>query len=138
MSFFAGVLGCGPGVSDDRSNNSSSVGVSEPAGLQASPVAGNVTNSATTKDTLSPPPGFSALPKEQFGGSNHKAMPPDDVEAQERLKDLNIWATQGFAGGNAPLLRALNDPDERVRARAQELMEGDWSAAIAEKYRTSQ
>jgi hypothetical protein len=36
-----------------------------------------------------------------------------------------------------PLL-ALNDPDERVRARAQELMEGDWAAAIAEKYRASQ
>jgi hypothetical protein len=138
MSVFAGVLGCGPGASDNRSNDNSPVGVSEPAGLQASPVAGNVTNSATTEGTLSPPPDFSSLPKEQFAGSNHKAMTADDLKARERLKDLNIWATEGFAGGNDPLLRALNDPDERVRARAQELMEGDWSAAIAEKYRAPQ
>jgi len=138
MSFFAGVLGCGPGAPDDRSNHNSPVAVSDPAGLQPSPVAGNVTNSATTEGTLSPPTGFSALPKEQFAGPNHKAMAPDDVEAQERLKNLNIWAKQGFAGGEAPLLHALNDPDERVRARAQELMVADWSAEIAEKYRASQ
>ena len=138
MSFFAGVLGCGPGAPDNRLNNSSPVSVSEPDGLQASPVAGNATTSATTEGTLSPPPGFSAQPKEQFGGSNRKAMVPDDLEAQERLKNLNIWAKQGFEGGEAPLLRALNDPDERVRARAQELMVGDWPAEIAEKYRASQ
>ena len=64
-------------------------------------------------------------------------MIPDDVGAQERLKDLNISAEQGFVEGDAPLIRALNDPDERVRARAQELMVGDWSAEIAADYHPS-
>lgn len=86
-SYFAGVLGCGLGAPDNRSNNSSPIGVSEPSGLQARPVAGNVVTSATTEGTLSPATGFSAQPKEQFAGSNHKAMAPDDVEAQERLKN---------------------------------------------------
>jgi HEAT repeat protein len=65
-------------------------------------------------------------------------MVPDDLAAQERLKDLNISAKQGFQEGDAPLIRALNDPDERVRARAQELMAGDWSAEIDADYRASQ
>jgi hypothetical protein len=124
MSFFAGVLGCGPGASDDRPNHNSPIGVSEPAGLQKSPVAGNATTAATAK----------GIPKEPFSGSNHKAMPPDDVKAQERLKELNVWAKQGFAEEDAPLIRALNDPDERVRARAQELMVGDWSAESTAGY----
>lgn len=138
MSVFAGAFGCGPGASDDRSNHNSPEGVSEPAGLQTGPVAGNAMTPAATKDTLAPPPGFSALPKEQFAGSNHKAKTSDEWEAQERLKNLNILAKQGFVGGDAPLIQALNDPDERVRARAQELMVGDWSAEIAADGQASQ
>jgi hypothetical protein len=124
VSILAGVLGCGSGAPDSQSNNNPPVGVSEPAGLQTSPVAGNATTAATAK----------GIPKEPFSGSNHKAMPPDDVKAQERLKELNVWAKQGFAEEDAPLIRALNDPDERVRARAQELMVGDWAAESAAGY----
>jgi hypothetical protein len=124
VSILAGVLGCGSGAPDSQSNNNPPVGVSEPAGLQTSPVAGNATTAATAK----------GIPNEPFLGSNHKAMPPDDVKAQERLKELNVWAKQGFAEEDAPLIRALNDPDERVRARAQELMVGDWSAESAAGY----
>jgi hypothetical protein len=137
MTVFAGAFGCGPGTSDDRLNNNPPVSVSGPAGLQASPVAGNATNSVTTRGTLSPPPGFSSLPKEQFAGSDHKTMTPDELKAQERLKELNVWAKQGFAEDDAPLIQALNDPDERVRARAQELMVGDWSTEIVADYHVS-
>jgi len=133
VSILAGVLGCGSGAPDSQSNNNPPVGVSEPAGLQRSPVAVNAANPMTTRGTLSPS-GFSAPPKEPFAGSDHKVMPPDDVKAQERLKELNVWAKQGFAEEDAPLIRALNDPDERVRARAQELMVGDWSAESAAGY----
>jgi len=84
----------------------------------------------TTRGTLSPS-GFPAPSKEPLAGSDHKAKIADDVRAQERLKELNVWAKQGFAEEDAPLIRALNDPDERVRARAQELMVEDWPAEIA-------
>jgi hypothetical protein len=131
MTVFVGAFGCGPGTSDDRLNNNPPVGVSGPAGLQTSPVARNATNSVTTRSTLSPPPGFSSLPKEQFEGSDHKTMTPDELKAQDRLNALNILAKQGFMGGDAPLIQALNDPDERVRARAQELMVEDWPVEIA-------
>ena len=62
------------------------------------------------------------------------ATTPMHPKVSDRLKDLETWAQQGFPGGNDPLVRGLNDPDERVRARAQELMEGEWSAAIAADY----
>lgn len=64
-------------------------------------------------------------------------MTPDELKAQERLKELNVWAKQGFAEDDAPLIQALNDPDERVRARAQELMVGDWSTEIVADYHVS-
>ena len=60
-----------------------------------------------------------------------KTKTADDSEAQERLNALNILAKQGFRGGDAPLIQALNDLDERVRARAQELMLEDWPVEIA-------
>jgi hypothetical protein len=117
-----GLLGCGPGASDNQSNQNSPVGVSEPAGMQASPVAGNTTPPSPTTGTLSPPqPGFSALPAKPFAGSDHKARNLENPKAQERLNALNDWANQGSPGGVLALMSALNDPDERVRARADEL-----------------
>lgn len=131
VSVLAGVLGCGQGAPDSQSNNNPPIGMSEPAGLQASPALGNPTNSVTTRGLLPSPPGFSALPKGQISGSNHKDKTADDSEAQDRLNALNILAKQGFRGGDAPLIQALNDSDERVRARAQELMVEDWPVEIA-------
>jgi hypothetical protein len=45
-----------------------------------------------------------------------------------RLEALQGWAAQGAATPLDPLTRALVDPDESVRARAQELVERVWAA----------
>jgi hypothetical protein len=45
-----------------------------------------------------------------------------------RLEALQRWAAQGAATPLDPLTHALVDPDESVRARAQELVERVWAA----------
>ncbi len=48
--------------------------------------------------------------------------------AAVRLEALQRWAEQGAATPLNPLTHALVDPDESVRARAQELAEQVWDA----------
>ena len=52
-------------------------------------------------------------------------------DVQIRLKALETWVQQGRRGSVDPLLLALNDTDERVRARALQLIEQDWVAEQA-------
>lgn len=53
---------------------------------------------------------------------------PDTEVRREALKH---WAAQGAATPLDPLTHALVDPDESVRARAQELVERVWAAQAA-------
>lgn len=46
-------------------------------------------------------------------------------DVQVRLKAAETWGQQRQSRID-PLMLALNDPDERVRARALELLEQDW------------
>lgn len=55
-----------------------------------------------------------------------QALASPDV--QVRLDALETWARRNRRGAVDPLLRALNDPDERVRNRAVQLLEEDWIA----------
>jgi hypothetical protein len=41
---------------------------------------------------------------------------------------LEAWAHGGGRGTVDPLMAAMNDPDERVRDRALQLIEQDWIA----------
>jgi hypothetical protein len=51
-----------------------------------------------------------------------------------RLRALETWAQSAPPGSVDPLILAYEDKDERVRARAMELIEQDWArAADAEK-----
>ena len=51
-----------------------------------------------------------------------------------RLEALEIWAQTAPPGAIDPLILAFEDKDERVRARAQQLLEQDWARkAEAEK-----
>jgi hypothetical protein len=45
-----------------------------------------------------------------------------------RLRALESWVAQGRTGSVDPLIFALNDQDERVRALALALIEQDWVA----------
>ena len=51
-----------------------------------------------------------------------------------RLRALETWARTAPLGAVDPLILAFEDKDERVRARAQQLIEQDWERkAEAEK-----
>jgi HEAT repeat protein len=47
-------------------------------------------------------------------------------EVQVRLKALDLWAQQGPEAPLDPLVVALDDEDEQVRAKAMELFERAW------------
>jgi HEAT repeat protein len=44
-----------------------------------------------------------------------------------RLRALETWAQSAPPGAVDPLILAFEDKDERVRARAQQLIEQDWA-----------
>ena len=51
-----------------------------------------------------------------------------------RLRALEAWARSASPGAVDPFILAFEDKDERVRARAQQLIEQDWARkAEAEK-----
>jgi hypothetical protein len=58
----------------------------------------------------------------------------DSPDVGTRLRALETWAQSAPPGAVDPLILAYEDKDERVRARAMELIEQDWArAADAEK-----
>jgi HEAT repeat protein len=52
-------------------------------------------------------------------------------DVQVRLRALDAWVQEGRAGSVDALMLALNDPDERVRTWALQLIEQDWLAELA-------
>ena len=56
-----------------------------------------------------------------------KELASPDVHA--RLRALETWAQSAPPGAVDPLILAYEDKDERVRARAMELIEQDWARA---------
>ena len=58
---------------------------------------------------------------------------------QVRLRALDAWVQQGRTGSVDLLMFAFNDPDERVRTWALQLIEQDWlaeQAALANRDKT--
>lgn len=51
----------------------------------------------------------------------------DSPDVATRLHALDVWAQSAPPGAVDPLLLASEDKDERVRARAMELIEQDWA-----------
>ena len=51
-----------------------------------------------------------------------------------RLRALEAWAREAPPGAVDPFILAFEDKDERVRTRAQQLLEQDWARMVeAEK-----
>jgi HEAT repeat protein len=48
-------------------------------------------------------------------------------DVQVRLKALDRWAQQGSHAPLDPLVVALNDEDEQVRAKAMAIIEQQWA-----------
>jgi hypothetical protein len=53
----------------------------------------------------------------------------DSPDVGTRLRALETWAQSAPPGAVDPLILAFEDKDERVRARAMELIEQDWARA---------
>ncbi len=51
----------------------------------------------------------------------------DSPDVGTRLRALETWAQSAPPGAVDPLILAFEDKDERVRARAMELIEQDWA-----------
>ena len=59
----------------------------------------------------------------------HEWMAPklNSPNVRVRLRALETWARSAPPGAVDPLILAFEDKDERVRARAQQLIEQDWA-----------
>ena len=81
---------------------------------------------------------FSVAPQSMMVTAQAQRLTPDTppewnaafkhLETAVRIEALERWAEQGAATPIDPITHALVDPDESVRARAQELAEQVWDA----------
>ena len=163
LMFLAGLAGCGPASSDNAPSLGprASVGAPflskqgpspgnnplTPATQAASPVPlalGNEAGVASGKETVpggdSPPavpvPSTQpADPVEPLVVPAWMAKELDSPDVATRLRALETWAESAPPGAVDPLILAYEDKDERVRARAMELIEQDRArTADAEQY----
>jgi HEAT repeat protein len=51
----------------------------------------------------------------------------DSPDVATRIRALETWAQSAPPGAVDPLIAALDDNDERVQARAMELIDQDWA-----------
>jgi hypothetical protein len=151
LMVFTGLAGCGPASSDNTPNLGQNTSMGEPP---LSKQGSSPRNDAFTP-AASPMPLASVNGTVQGGDSSHAVPvlspepghPVDGLVVPEwmaqklnspkvrvRLEALEIWAQTAPPGAIDPLILAFEDKDERVRARAQQLLEQDWARkAEAEK-----
>jgi hypothetical protein len=155
LMLLAGLSGCGPASSDNVPSLGLNVNVGGPPLSMQGPSPGNnpltpVTQAATPVSLASvngtgSASGTGTVP----GGENPQAVPDLSSEpghpidgllvpewmAQKfnsptvkvRLQALETWAQSAPTGAIDPLILAFEDKDERVRARAQQLLEQEWA-----------
>ena len=152
LMLLAGLTGCGPASSDGAPSLESHAIVSGPvargAGQEGKTVitpisSGNEPGAASGKGTVpggdSPHavPVLSSEPGHPVDGlvvPEWMAQRLNSPNARVRLKALETWAQSAPPGAVDPLILAFEDKDERVRARAQQLIEQAWARkAEAEK-----
>ena len=162
LMLLAGLAGCGSASSDNATSLESRVSVGGPTLSKQGPSPGNnpltpVTQAATpTPLALGNETGAMPGSKTVSGGDNPQARPsPSSKPADElaplvvpewmakeldspdvgaRLRALERWVQTAPPGAIDPLILAYENQDERVRARAMELIEENWAReADAEK-----
>ncbi len=155
LVLLAWLAGCGPASPDSAPSLESRASMGGPPLSKQNPLPGN--NSLTpVPHTASPVPlasvygtgsasGMGTVP----GGDSPQAVPAPssepghpieglvvpDLMAQKlnspnvrvRLRALEAWAREAPLGAVDPFILAFEDKDERVRARAQQLIEQDWA-----------
>ena len=152
LMLLAGLAGCGPASSDNVPSLGPNANVGGPSLSKQGPLPGNdaVTPAASPVSLASVNGTGAASGTGTFpGGDSPHAMPvlssapghPVDglvvpewmaqrlnsPNARVRLKALETWAQSAPPGAVDPLILAFEDKDERVRARAQQLIEQEWA-----------
>lgn len=153
LMFFAGLAGCGQASSNNVSSLESHASVSEsplskqgpssgnhpvtPVTQAASPMplaSGNGIGSASGKGSVQgvDSPHAVPVPSSKPADSLEPLVVPawmarelDSPDVGTRLRALETWAQSAPPGSVDPLILAYEDKDERVRARAMELVEQD-------------
>ena len=153
VAFFAGLAGCGP-APDNAPNLGPRASVGElppvqkspaprndPAVQAASPMppaadSGNGSASgrraAPEADNSPAAPIPSAKPTDPIDSLVVPAWMAKELNSPDvgtRLRALETWVQSAPPGSIDPLILAYEDKDERVRARAMELIEQDWARA---------
>jgi hypothetical protein len=155
-SLLIGLAGCGPASSDNASNLESRASVGGPPLSKQSPSPGNNQLTPVTQATSAPPLASgndtgAASGRGALGGDSPHTVPvqsPKPADALDplvvpawiakeldspdvgvRLRALDTWVQSSPPGAVDPLILAFDDKDERVRARAMELIEQGWARA---------
>jgi hypothetical protein len=142
LTFFAGLLGCGPASSDSTPNVGPRANVGGPVGRDGSGSERGVVlggNNIDQADKL-PPKSDGISDVDSNGREKQPASVMadpitkdlDSPDAHVRLRALDRLGKQGIAGRLEPLIAALEDEDEDVRTRATEIVERYWAAEQAQ------
>ena len=156
-SLLIGVAGCGPASSDNAPSLGPRASVGGPSLSKSGPSPRNdpftsVTQAANALPLVSGNEIGAVSRKGPIpGGDSPQAVPvssskPEDVleplvvpawmakeldspDVGTRLRALDTWVQSAPPGADDPLILALENKDERVRARAMELIEQNWARA---------
>jgi hypothetical protein len=134
----AGPSGCGPASPSDPANGDLHAAKAGPSPSQQAPVSGHAPTTPAASP-VSPVSGRSldgqdeARPAEPLVVPAWMATALNSPDVQVRLHALDRWGEHAPMGSVDPLLRAMEDEDERVQARALALIEQDWVRAQADE-----
>ena len=157
LTLLAGLVGCGQTSSDKASSLESRASVGgQPLSKQGPSPGSNPLTPVTPAASPVPlasgdKPGIPSGKETVTGGERPLAVPApssqpadsvdalvvpawiakelDSPDAGARIRALETWVQSAPPGSIDPLILAYEDKDERVRARAMELIEQDWARA---------
>ena len=139
LALLAALAGCGPASSGNAPNLEPGASVAGPGNRSEASGTGRAARTLPTVASspaplaprLSPGNQGEARPEQPLGMPAWMAKDLDSPEVPGRLRALETWAQQPRTGAIDPLLLAVDDPDERVRAKAFALLDDDWARELA-------
>lgn len=138
----AGLSGCGPAASEHAQNLQSSTSLSAQSESQhisqgTTAPRNDLFPWAASPVSLSEPPGPNQAPidaqEEPASMPENLVLPTwvaqamDSREVSVRLQALDMWGQQGSNASLDPLVVALDDEDDDVRAKAMAIIEQNWA-----------
>jgi hypothetical protein len=158
LMLLAGLAGCGQASSDKAPSLESRASVGVPPPSKQGPSSGNNPLTPVTPAAIPVPlasgnktdivagngtvpgggggPSAAPVPSTKSADSPEPLVVPawmakelDSSDVATRIRALETWAQSAPPGAVDPLIAALDDNDERVQARAMELIEQDWARA---------